>query len=48
MVDAGPGHVVLLPAATPHRTLRLVTDVVPNRRSMRVGKPSTGRCPFSV
>ena len=33
MVDAGPqspsitGHIVLLPAATPHRTLRLVTDV---------------------
>src|SRR5215470_17860443 len=33
MVDAGPqppsitGHVVLLPATTPHRTLRLVTDV---------------------
>jgi hypothetical protein len=33
MVDAAPqtppitGHIVLLPAATPHRTLRLVTDV---------------------
>src|SRR5881397_2007158 len=36
MVDAGlpppppppiPGHVVLLPAASPHRTLRLVTDL---------------------
>jgi hypothetical protein len=33
MVDAGPqppqitDHVVLLPAATPHRTRRLVTDV---------------------
>jgi hypothetical protein len=33
MVDAGPqpppipGHAVLLPAATPHRTLRLVKDV---------------------
>jgi hypothetical protein len=30
MVDAGPqitGHVVLLPAATPHRALRLVRDV---------------------
>jgi hypothetical protein len=32
MVDAPPppsitGHIVLLPAATPHRTLRLVTDV---------------------
>jgi hypothetical protein len=27
MVDAGPGHIVLLPAATPHRLLRLVKDV---------------------
>jgi hypothetical protein len=51
MVDAGPqpppitGHVVLLPAATPHRTLRLVTDVdlllAVTIASVRMDRPAT-------
>jgi hypothetical protein len=49
MVDAGPqppsiaGHVVLLPAATPHRTLRLATDVdlllAETAASVRMNRP---------
>ena len=45
MVDARPGHVVLVPRAGPHRTLRLVTDVdlllAATISSVRMNRPAT-------
>jgi hypothetical protein len=50
MVDTEPqspsitGHIVLLPSASPHRTLRLVTDVdlllAATIASMRINRPA--------